>query len=189
MDLCNKKDITRGLEGKYSIYHSCAVGLVRGKAGLKEFTDDAVNDPIVKRVRERVTAIADTSITEDQADIEVELQDGRKLTRFIEQSLGNVHLPLNGSSTRGQTARSVRSRAFAVAGGPSDRTLLEDRQTRRCRTNSSRRRYRHEPWSFADFASSAPSSPWPLAPARPTGLKSPKFAFRGALAAWDSFRS
>ena len=95
MDLCNKKAITRGLEGKYSIYHSCAVGLVRGKAGLKEYTDAAVNDPAVKSVRERVTAIADTSITEDQADIEVELQDGRKLTRFIEQSLGNVHRPLS----------------------------------------------------------------------------------------------
>jgi len=95
MDLCNKKDITRGLEGKYSIYHSSAVGLVRGKAGLQEYTDEAVNDPLVKSVRERVTAISDTSITEDQAHIEVELQDGRKLVRFIEQSLGNVHRPLS----------------------------------------------------------------------------------------------
>jgi 2-methylcitrate dehydratase PrpD len=95
IDLCNKKDITRGLEGKYSIYHSSAVGLVRGKAGLQEYTDAAVNDPNVKRVRERVTAISDTSITEDQAHIEVEMQDGRKLVRFIEQSLGNVHRPLS----------------------------------------------------------------------------------------------
>ena len=90
-----KKEITTGLEGKYSIYHSSAVGLVRGKAGLQEYTDAAVNDPLVKRVRERVTAISDTSITEDQAHIEVELQDGRKLVRFIEQSLGNVHRPLS----------------------------------------------------------------------------------------------
>ena len=95
MDLCNKKDITRGLEGKYSIYHSSAVGLVRGKAGLQEYTDDAVNDPSVKGVRERVVAISDSSITEDQAHIEVELNDGRKLVRFIEQSLGNVHRPLS----------------------------------------------------------------------------------------------
>ena len=95
IDLCNKKDISRGLEGKYSIYHSSAVGLVRGKAGLKEYTDEAVNDPVVKRVRERVTAISDTSITEDQAHIEVEMQDGRKLVRFIEQSLGNIHRPLS----------------------------------------------------------------------------------------------
>ena len=54
-----------------------------------------MNDPLVKRVRERVTAISDTSITEDQAHIEVELQDGRKLVRFVEQSLGNVHRPLS----------------------------------------------------------------------------------------------
>ena len=82
LDLCNKKDITRGLEGKYSIYHSSAVGLVRGKAGLQEYTDAAVNDPAVKRVRERVIAISDTSITEDQAHIEVELP-GRSEARSI----------------------------------------------------------------------------------------------------------
>jgi len=95
LDLCNKKDINRGLEGKYSIYHSAAVGLTRGKAGLQEYTDEAVNDPKVKNVRERVTATADSSITEDQSHIEVELNDGRKLVRFVEQSLGNVHRPLN----------------------------------------------------------------------------------------------
>jgi 2-methylcitrate dehydratase PrpD len=95
LDLCNKKDIKRGLEGKYSIYHSAAVGLTRGKAGLQEYTDEAVNDPKVKAVRERVAATADSTITEDQSHIEVELQDGRKLVRFVEQSLGNVHRPLN----------------------------------------------------------------------------------------------
>jgi len=94
LDLCNKKDITRGLEGKYSIYHSTAVGLIRGKAGLQEYTDAAVNDPLVKRVRERVTAISDTTITEDQSHIEVELADGRKLVRFVEASIGNLGIPL-----------------------------------------------------------------------------------------------
>src|SRR6185503_15172619 len=72
LDLCNKRDITTGLDSKYSIYHSAAVGLVRGKAGLQEYTDDAANDPMIKRVRGRVTAVADAFITEDQARIEVE---------------------------------------------------------------------------------------------------------------------
>lgn len=94
LDLCNKKDIKRGLEGKYSIYHSAAVGLTRGKAGLQEYTDEAVNDPKVRSVREKVTASSDDSITEDQSHIEVELADGRKMVRFVEQSLGNVHRPL-----------------------------------------------------------------------------------------------
>jgi 2-methylcitrate dehydratase PrpD len=41
-----------------------------------------------------VTPAADPSITEDQSHIEVELVDGRKLTHFVEQSLGNVNRPL-----------------------------------------------------------------------------------------------
>jgi len=94
MDLCNQTNITRGLQGKFSVYHGAAVGLVRGKAGIGEYTDDTVNDPQVKRVREHATAVGDPSITEDQAYIEVELISGEKITRFVEQSLGNVHRPM-----------------------------------------------------------------------------------------------
>src|SRR4030095_6365970 len=44
LDLCNKQHITRGLEGKFSVYHGAAVGLVGGQGGLREYTDEAVND-------------------------------------------------------------------------------------------------------------------------------------------------
>ena len=95
MDLCNQQNITRGLQGKFSVYHGAAIGLVRGKAGIREYTDEAVNDPHVKRVRESATAVGDPSITEDQARIDVELADGRILSRFVEQSLGNLGRPLS----------------------------------------------------------------------------------------------
>lgn len=95
LDLCNQTNITKGLQGKFSVYHGAAVGLVRGKAGIREYTDEAVNDPAIKRVRELATAVGDASITEDQAIIEVELANGQKLSRFVEQSLGNVHRPLS----------------------------------------------------------------------------------------------
>ena len=95
MDLCNQQNITKGLQGKFSVYHGAAVGLVRGKAGIREYTDEAVNDPHVKRVREHATAVGDPSVTEDQARIEVELTDGRILTKFVEQSLGNLARPLS----------------------------------------------------------------------------------------------
>ena len=95
LDLCNQQNITRGLQGKFSVYHGAAVGLVRGKAGLREYTDEAVNDPAIKRVREMTTATGDPSITEDQANVEVELAGGRRVSRFVEQSLGNVHRPLS----------------------------------------------------------------------------------------------
>jgi 2-methylcitrate dehydratase PrpD len=95
LDLCNQQQITRGLQGKFSVYHGAAVGLVRGRAGLQEYSDEAVNDPNVRRVRERVRATGDPSVTEDQAGIEVELADGRVLTTFVEASLGNLRKPMS----------------------------------------------------------------------------------------------
>ena len=95
LDLCNQQGIIRGLQGKFSVYHGAAVGLVRGRAGLDEYTDAAVNDPAIKRVRELATAAGDATLTEDQARIEVELTDGRRLTWFVEQSLGNIYRPLS----------------------------------------------------------------------------------------------
>jgi len=94
LDLCNQQNITRGLQGKFSVYHGAAVGLVRGKAGLREYSDEAVNDAEVKRVRERVTAIGDPGLTEDQARIEVRLADGRTVSTFIRESLGNLKRPM-----------------------------------------------------------------------------------------------
>jgi 2-methylcitrate dehydratase PrpD len=95
MDLCNQRNITKGLQGKFSVYHGAALGLVRGKAGIQDYTDEAVNDPQIKRVRELVSAQGDPSITEDQAHIEVDLASGARLTRFVEQSLGNIHRPMS----------------------------------------------------------------------------------------------
>jgi 2-methylcitrate dehydratase PrpD len=95
LDLCNQQNITRGLQGKFSVYHGAAVGLVRGKAGLQEYSDEAVNDPQVKRVRELTTAVGDPSLTEDQANVEVELSSGHTLAKFVAQSIGNVHRPMS----------------------------------------------------------------------------------------------
>src|SRR6202044_2392760 len=94
MDLCNQQNITRGLQGKFSVYHGAAIGLVRGKAGIREYTDEAVNDPRIKRVRESATAVGDPSLTEDQANVEVELANGDKISRFVEKSLGNTPRPM-----------------------------------------------------------------------------------------------
>jgi 2-methylcitrate dehydratase PrpD len=95
LDLCNKSNLKRALESKYSIYHAAAIGLVRGKGGLQEFTEEAVADPALERVRSVTTAVGDSSITEDQVHIEVILRNGETLSKFVERSLGNVHRPLS----------------------------------------------------------------------------------------------
>jgi len=94
LDLCNQQNITRGLQGKFSVHHGAAVGLVRGRAGLQEYSDEAVNHPVIRQVRERTHAMADASVTEDQARVEVEMDDGRTFSVFVEASIGNLSRPM-----------------------------------------------------------------------------------------------
>jgi len=121
LDLCNQQNITKGLQGKFSVYHGAAVGLVRGKGGLREYTDEAVNDPAIKRVRELTTATGDPSITEDQVHVEVELRDGRKLSKLVEQSLGNIHRPL----TDKQLEEKFRDQAILVLPAPEVESVIQ----------------------------------------------------------------
>jgi 2-methylcitrate dehydratase PrpD len=121
LDLCNQTNITKGLQGKFSVYHGAAIGLVRGKAGIQEYTDAAVNDPAIKRVRESATAVGDSAITEDQANIEVELKSGKKLTRFIEKSLGNLHRPL----TDQQLEEKFQNQAILAIPAPQTESLIQ----------------------------------------------------------------
>jgi len=121
LDLCNQQNITKGLQGKFSVYHGAAVGLVRGKGGLREYTDEAVNDPAIKRVRELTTATGDPSVTEDQVHVEVELRDGRKLSKLVEQSLGNIHRPL----TDKQLEEKFRDQAILVLPAPEVESVIQ----------------------------------------------------------------
>jgi len=110
LDLCNQQNITRGLQGKFSVYHGAAVGLVCGKAGLHEYSDEIVNDAEVRRVREHTTAVGDAQLSEDQARIDVRFTDGRTVTKFIAESLGNLKRPMSNA----QLETKFRDQSMAV---------------------------------------------------------------------------
>ncbi|MGD8809757.1 MAG: MmgE/PrpD family protein [Gammaproteobacteria bacterium] len=95
LDLCNKSELRRALESKYSIYHAAAIGLARGKGGLREFTDEAIADPTLARLRAVTTAHGDDRVSEDQVDVTVHLNSGETINFFLEASLGNVKRPLS----------------------------------------------------------------------------------------------
>jgi 2-methylcitrate dehydratase PrpD len=122
LDLCNKRDLRRALESKYSIYHAAAIGLARGKGGLQEFTDAAVADPVLAHLRDRVRATADGGVTEDQVDIAVRMVDGSTHRIFVEQSLGNVHRPLSNA----QLEEKFRDQAVLALPAPQVESLIAD---------------------------------------------------------------
>jgi 2-methylcitrate dehydratase PrpD len=112
LDLCRKQFISVGLEGKFSVFHAAAIGLVRGKGGLQEFSDAAVNDPQIKRVRELARASTDRSVADDAVKVEVRLKDGSMLGIVVPHAIGNLERPLSDrqleSKFRDQAERSLQ---------------------------------------------------------------------------------
>jgi len=94
LELTGKKTPQLGLEGKFSVYHSCAAGLIYGRAGEHEYTDACVQDPRVIRLRDQVTALVDDRISEASADVTIQTTDGRTLHVFVEHAIGSLERPM-----------------------------------------------------------------------------------------------
>jgi 2-methylcitrate dehydratase PrpD len=128
-----------GYAAKFSLPYLLAVILVKGRAGLAEFADDAVQDPDVLRVAARVTYAVDGTIDYPRqfvGDVEVTLTDGRVIRERQDRPRGGPDAPLTreeleekfrGNATLAvsseQAERLVRGvRELAVAGGVADIT-------------------------------------------------------------------
>ena len=100
LELTGKKTPSDGLQGKFSVYHSCAVGLLYGQAGEHEYTDEVVNRPEVLDLRARVEAVVDDRIAEASADLTLHTTDGRELHLFVEHAIGSVQKPMTNDMLR-----------------------------------------------------------------------------------------
>lgn len=112
LDLCNQRDISTGLEGKFSIYHAAAHSLARKRSTLAEFTDEAVNDPEIAALRAKVSAVADASVSEDGVAVAITLASGAVVRKSLDMSIGNIAKPLSDM----QLEAKFRDQATVLAG-------------------------------------------------------------------------
>jgi 2-methylcitrate dehydratase PrpD len=68
------------IEARLSAQHAVAVTLVRGQAGLKEFSAEALADPAVAALRRRVSIVEDASLDKMEAVV----SDGAQTVRLAE---------------------------------------------------------------------------------------------------------
>ena len=94
LELTGKKEPKDGLQGKFSVYHGCAAGLIFGRAAEEEFDDHIVTRADVVALRNKVQATVDNSIREESADVTAFLKDGRKVHVFVEHAIGSVQRPM-----------------------------------------------------------------------------------------------
>jgi 2-methylcitrate dehydratase PrpD len=93
-ELTGKKTPQTGLESKFSVFHSCAVAIMKGQAGEHEYADEVVRSPEVIALRDRVELIVDRQIHEASVDVTIETTDGRSLHIFIERAIGSLEKPM-----------------------------------------------------------------------------------------------
>jgi 2-methylcitrate dehydratase PrpD len=97
LELTGKKTPQTGLESKFSVYFAAAVAIVRGSAGMRDFSDENARDPVIVALRDRVSATVDPAIREEQVHATVVLKDGRRLSRQIDHVVGSLERPMSDS--------------------------------------------------------------------------------------------
>jgi 2-methylcitrate dehydratase PrpD len=95
LELTGKKEPRDGLQGKFSVYHGCAVGMIYGRAAEEEFSDAIVNDPRVVALRGKVDAVADNAIDEAAVDVTAVLVDARRIHVRVDHAIGSLERPLS----------------------------------------------------------------------------------------------
>lgn len=94
LELTGKKTPQAGLEGKFSVFHSAAAALIFGAAGQQQYSDEAVRNPHVISLRDRVQATVDKNKRDDEVRARVILKDGRVLEKYIEHAIGSRERPM-----------------------------------------------------------------------------------------------
>jgi len=95
LELTGKKEPQDGLQGKFSVYHGCAAGLIFGRAGEEEFADHIVTREDVVALRRKVQAVVDTSVREESVYVTAKLKDGRSVQVHVEHAIGSLQRPMS----------------------------------------------------------------------------------------------
>ncbi len=77
-----------GLEGKFSIRYCAALALMKGKATVPDFTDEAVNAPEIRGLMSKINVIPEKSCRRFEAKVHSEMADGKEIKEKVDfQSL------------------------------------------------------------------------------------------------------
>jgi 2-methylcitrate dehydratase PrpD len=125
LELTGKKEPKDGLQGKFSVYHGAAAGLIYGRAGEAEFADQVVNDPRVVALRDKVQARVDDAVHEDAALVTAVLSDGRRVEVSVDHAIGSLPNPLSDAQLEAKFAGLVAP----VLGEPRSREITAQWRT------------------------------------------------------------
>ena len=105
----DRPDISTGREAQVSVQHAVAAALLKGQAGLDQFTDACVQDPEVIHLRRKVEVFRDERFSTVAAAVEITIAGGQ--TFRLEQSAAR------GSDANPLSDRDLEDKLRAAAAG------------------------------------------------------------------------
>ena len=108
LDLCDRKKPQTALDAQVSLYHWGASALLHGRAGLGEYSSEALSDAAVRSLQDRMSAVLNGKLQIDQAIVTVTLEgwpDTREADRALHWKPGK---PDDRSATGAEVQESGR---------------------------------------------------------------------------------
>jgi aconitate decarboxylase len=96
--LCGVRHPRDAMQTIFSTYHGVAIGLIYGRAGIRDFSMDVVNEPLITAIRDRIRLTTDDTLKDDQASLTVAYTDatdvGKEKQFIIEHATGSLLNPM-----------------------------------------------------------------------------------------------
>jgi len=90
----DRPGVGTGRQSQVSAQHAVAVTLLRGRAGLAEFSDEAVADPDVQELGQKLKFVDDDTCPVDAVWVTILFGDGTSLQHRVEAARGSLARPL-----------------------------------------------------------------------------------------------
>lgn len=114
----DRPDVATGREAQVSVQHTVAVALLRGKAGLSEYTDATVADAVVQRLRAHVAVADDPALAVGVVTVATAMRDGTTHEVTVETARGSLDRPLTDAELETKLADLAQFGGSGVESGP-----------------------------------------------------------------------
>ena len=119
--MCNIQEPATALEGKFSLRFTAALALAKGRAGEEQFTDEAVRQPDLVAVRDRVAVVPQEGDWERGTLVSLRTTDGREFSEQV-----NLNIPAADLDQQWKRLEAkFRSLAIPVVGVGQAETLVQ----------------------------------------------------------------
>ncbi|MBK6317408.1 MAG: MmgE/PrpD family protein [Dehalococcoidia bacterium] len=119
--MCNIQEPATALEGKFSLRFTAALALAKGRAGEEQFTDEAVRQPDLVAVRDRVAVVPQEGDWERGTLVSLRTTDGREFSEQV-----NLNIPAADLDQQWKRLEAkFRSLAIPVVGEGQAETLVQ----------------------------------------------------------------